>query len=173
MPASAVKSASHHADLATALLRASHAEIYGTSSSSSTATGPITSLNGLAASSSEALVGDLTTSSSTTTPSSSSSSLSPGTTSDLLTILGKSGPWGFTFTDVLPLNVSLRIWHGDKDERIGLGGAFWLQKEWSANGSGVECKLNIVKGAGHGLLTNGSVVVEALGSVAEGRERGT
>ncbi|PWN28449.1 hypothetical protein BDZ90DRAFT_231432 [Jaminaea rosea] len=148
------KSASHHADLATALLRASHAEIYP---STNGAPVPLST-------SSEALL----EASGTHLPSStsSSSSFSPGTTADLLTILGKSGPWGFTYTDVLPLNVGLRIWHGDKDERIGLAGAFWLQKEWDAAPYGVECHVNVVKGAGHGLLTNGPVVVEVLESIA-------
>lgn len=77
-----------------------------------------------------------------------------GGTADLLTILGRAGrPWGFTYADV---HHPTKVWHGDRDERIGLGSVLWMEREMS------DCQIRIVKGAGHGLMTNVAVVVEAL-----------
>lgn len=89
-----------------------------------------------------------------------------GSTPDLLTILGthlssssssstssKSKPWGFTFSDVPH---PIKVWQGDKDERIGLGSAHWLERECA------HCELVVVKGAGHGLMTNSKVMLEVL-----------
>ncbi|UZJ56533.1 hypothetical protein CBS101457_005853 [Exobasidium rhododendri] len=84
-----------------------------------------------------------------------SESLRGGGTNDLLVILGRSSqkPWGFTYTDV---EHNILVWHGDKDERINLSSVLWMEREMK------ECKVNLVKGATHGLMTNISVVVEAL-----------
>lgn len=79
-----------------------------------------------------------------------------GSTNDLMTILGGSRgskPWGFTYADVTH---PTRVWHGDKDERIGLSGALWMEREMQ------ECTLKVVKGANHSLMTNTTVVIEAL-----------
>ncbi|PWN21402.1 hypothetical protein BCV69DRAFT_311913 [Microstroma glucosiphilum] len=97
-----------------------------------------------------------------------------GSTPDLLTILGihssssssssgptssskRTKPWGFTFSDV---SHPLKVWQGDKDERIGLGSAYWLEREC------MQCELVVVKGAGHGLMTNSKVMLEVLESLA-------
>lgn len=80
-----------------------------------------------------------------------------GTTADLMTILGGRKPWGFTYKDI---SHKVKVWHGEKDERIGLGGALWMERECR------DVQLKIVKGANHGLMTNTAVVIEALESIA-------
>ncbi|CAO1629886.1 unnamed protein product [Parajaminaea phylloscopi] len=84
-----------------------------------------------------------------------------GSTSDLMTILGgrSAKPWGFSFKDV---QHPVKVWHGEKDERISLSGAMWMERECP------DVSLKIVKGANHGLMTNTAVVIEALESVAAG-----
>lgn len=87
-----------------------------------------------------------------------------GSTSDLMTILGgrSAKPWGFTFKDV---RHPAKVWHGEKDERIGLGSAMWMERECP------NVSVRIVKGANHGLMTNTAVVVEALESIASSCRR--
>ncbi|KAE8243781.1 hypothetical protein A4X13_0g6951 [Tilletia indica] len=80
-----------------------------------------------------------------------------GGTADLMAILGRtSRPWGFTYTDV---EHRIKVWHGDRDERISLSSAQWMEQEMK------DCELIVVKGAGHGLMTNVMVVMEALESI--------
>jgi pimeloyl-ACP methyl ester carboxylesterase len=78
-----------------------------------------------------------------------------GGTADLLTILGRSSqrPWGFSYPDV---RHPVLVWHGDRDERISLASAQWMEREMA------DCTVRVVKGAGHGLMTNIDVVVSAL-----------
>lgn len=78
-----------------------------------------------------------------------------GSTNDLLTILGGRGskPWGFTYADIVH---PTRVWHGEKDERIGATGAMWMEREMR------DCTLKIVKGANHSLMTNTAVIVETF-----------
>lgn len=79
-----------------------------------------------------------------------------GTHADLLLILNHSQkPWGFSYED-FPLDV--KVWYGEKDEKITEGAVRWLERTMRPG----TCDLSIIKGAGHGLLYNGSVVVEAL-----------
>ncbi|KAK0518048.1 hypothetical protein OC835_007971, partial [Tilletia horrida] len=50
-----------------------------------------------------------------------------GGTADLMAILGRSSrPWGFTYTDV---EHPVKVWHGDRDERISLSSAQWMEQE--------------------------------------------
>jgi len=79
-----------------------------------------------------------------------------GTHADLLVILNHNQkPWGFSYED-FPLDV--KVWYGDKDEKIAEGAMRWLERTMRPD----SCELSIIKGAGHGLLYNGSVVVGAL-----------
>ena len=79
-----------------------------------------------------------------------------GGAADLLCILGRTGgkAWGFSYTDV---KCPVKIWHGDRDEKISMAGVEWMQREMPK-----LVDLKIVKGAGHGLMTNVGVVIEAL-----------
>jgi len=81
---------------------------------------------------------------------------SRGTHADLLQILNHNQkPWGFTYHD-FPHNV--QVWYGEKDEKIAEGTVRWLERTMRPG----TCEVKIVKGAGHTLLYNGGVVVEAL-----------
>ncbi|CEH12975.1 hypothetical protein CBOM_00925 [Ceraceosorus bombacis] len=85
-----------------------------------------------------------------------------GGAADLLTILGRASqrPWGFTYADVQHPTI---VWHGDKDERISLSGVLWMEREMR------ECKVNIVKGGTHSLMTDVTTFVEALESISAHR----
>lgn len=87
-----------------------------------------------------------------------------GGANDLLVILGRSSqrPWGFVFPDI---KHPVHVWHGEKDDRVNISSVLWMEREMS------NCRVEIVKGAGHNLMTNVSVVVEALESIA--RHRGS
>ena len=90
-----------------------------------------------------------------------------GGTADLLSILerGDSRPWGFSYTDI---KHPVKIWYGDRDDRIGIGSIRWMERAMR------DCTIKIIKGQGHGLLTNADVVVDVLESIAkEARARGT
>ena len=75
-----------------------------------------------------------------------------GSALDLSLILGKR-PWGFDFTDI---QHSCRIWHGSKDDRIGLGSSLWMERQLR------DCSVKVVEGAGHNLMTNSAVILEVL-----------
>jgi pimeloyl-ACP methyl ester carboxylesterase len=82
-----------------------------------------------------------------------------GATSDLLAILERTNkPWGFSYSDV---PMSVKVWHGDRDERISVASVRWMERAM------VDCRVRVVEGADHGLMTNTRVVVEALESIAE------
>jgi len=84
-----------------------------------------------------------------------------GTHADLLQILNHNQkPWGFSYGD-FPHPV--RVWYGDKDEKIAEGAVKWMEKTMRPG----TCEVCIVKGAGHGLMYNGGVVVEALECLKE------
>ncbi|KAF8528130.1 hypothetical protein BU17DRAFT_61438 [Hysterangium stoloniferum] len=79
-----------------------------------------------------------------------------GTHADLLVILNHSQkPWGFSYHD---FPHSVKVWYGEKDEKIAEGAVRWLEKTMRPG----TCDVSVVKGAGHTLLYNGGVVVEAL-----------
>lgn len=72
-----------------------------------------------------------------------------GGTSDLMVILERtSKPWGFKYSDV---KTPVKVWHGDKDERISLSSVRWLEKEMD------ECEVTVVEGADHSLMTSASL----------------
>lgn len=149
------RSAQQTADLATSLLRASHAESLRGSTSDL-----LTILGGRSGAVSGAGGGVAAGPSLTTL--SSNSSVSLPSAQGLSAASGKAKSWGFTYADV---RHPIKVWHGDKDERIGLAGVFWMERECPGG-----CEVRIVKGANHSLMTNTKVVIEALESLAAARE---
>lgn len=86
---------------------------------------------------------------------------SRGAHADLLQILNHNQkPWGFSYGD---FPHSVRVWYGDKDEKIAEGAVKWMEKTMRHG----TCEVRIIKGAGHGLMYNGGVVVEALECLRE------
>ncbi|GAA5973743.1 hypothetical protein JCM11641_005113 [Rhodosporidiobolus odoratus] len=103
-----------------------------------------------------------------------------GGTSDLLVLLERTssssnstsgtnskksqGPGlGFEYRD---LQSSLKVWYGDRDDRISLGSIRWLEKEVKERGKKGVCEVKVVEGADHGLMANGRVMFEVLESIA-------
>ncbi|KAI5476903.1 hypothetical protein MNV49_007075 [Pseudohyphozyma bogoriensis] len=81
-----------------------------------------------------------------------------GGTSDLMVILERtSKPWGFKYEDV---EAPVKVWQGDKDERISLGSVVGLERSLR------NCKVTVVEGADHSLMTNGGVMFDVLESIA-------
>ncbi|KAF8484223.1 Alpha/Beta hydrolase protein, partial [Gautieria morchelliformis] len=81
---------------------------------------------------------------------------SRGAHADLLQILNlNQKPWGFSYGE---FPHAVRVWYGDKDEKIADGAVKWMEKTMRPG----TCEIRMIKGAGHGLLYNGGVVVEAL-----------
>ncbi|ORY91721.1 hypothetical protein BCR35DRAFT_299010 [Leucosporidium creatinivorum] len=81
-----------------------------------------------------------------------------GGTSDLMVILERtSKPWGFKYSDV---ERRVKVWHGDKDERISMSSVKGLEEEMR------ECRVKVVEGADHSLMTNGRVMIDVLESIA-------
>ncbi|KZO95978.1 alpha/beta-hydrolase [Calocera viscosa TUFC12733] len=82
-----------------------------------------------------------------------------GGTADLLAILERdSKPWGFSYTDI---RHPVLVWYGEKDEKISISSVRWMERAM------MDCKVKIVPSAGHSLLTNAQVMVEALESIAK------
>lgn len=71
-----------------------------------------------------------------------------GGTADLLTILDRK--LGFNYNQVTH---AVRVWHGDRDERISLSSVKKLEREMR------ECRVTAVAGAGHDLMSNADVMI--------------
>ena len=81
---------------------------------------------------------------------------SKGTTTDLLQILNhENHSWGFSYGNY-PHRV--RVWYGDKDEKIAENAVRWMEKTMGAE----RCSVKVVKGADHGLMYRSSAVVDVL-----------
>jgi hypothetical protein len=81
---------------------------------------------------------------------------SKGTTNDLLQILNhENHSWGFSY-DNYPHRV--RVWYGDKDEKIAENAVRWMEKTMGPE----KCSVKVVKGADHGLMYRSSAVVDVL-----------
>ena len=92
---------------------------------------------------------------------------SKGTHADLLQILNHDRqPWGFSYS-AYPHTV--RVWHGDRDERIPETAIRWME---STMGLG-KCHVKIVKGADHALMFKSAVVVEIMEYISECWRYGT
>ena len=82
-----------------------------------------------------------------------------GAHNDLLLILNHDRvPWGFSYQEY-PHTVA--VWYGDKDERIAESAVRWLEQTMSPE----RCKVNVVKGADHGLMYNTTVVLDVFDKV--------
>jgi len=77
-----------------------------------------------------------------------------GTHNDLLQILNHDNhPWGFSYSNYPH---SVRVWYGDKDEKIAENAVRWMERTMGFE----KCNVKVVKGADHGLMYRSSVVVE-------------
>lgn len=82
-----------------------------------------------------------------------------GTHTDLVQILNHDRlPWGFSYSDY-PHDV--RVWYGDKDERIAESAVRWLERTMGPT----RCHVNVVKGADHGLMYKSAVVIDVFEQV--------
>ncbi|KAF5368471.1 hypothetical protein D9758_002414 [Tetrapyrgos nigripes] len=83
-----------------------------------------------------------------------------GTHNDLLQILNHDNhPWGFSY-QAYPH--SIRVWYGDKDEKIAENAVRWMEKTIGED----RCSVKVVKGADHGLMFKSGVVIDALECLA-------
>ena len=81
---------------------------------------------------------------------------SKGTHNDLLQILNhENHSWGFSYSSY-PHRV--RVWYGDKDERIAENAVRWMERTMGTD----RCSVKVVKGADHGLMYRSSAVVDVL-----------
>jgi hypothetical protein len=79
-----------------------------------------------------------------------------GTHNDLLQILNhENHSWGFSYSSY-PHKV--RVWYGDKDERIAENAVRWMERTMGTD----RCSVKVVKGADHGLMYRSSAVVDVL-----------
>lgn len=86
---------------------------------------------------------------------------SKGTHGDLLQILNHDRlPWGFSYS---AYPHSVRIWYGDRDERIAENAVRWMENTMGRD----KCLVQVVKGADHSLMFKSAVVVEVLEYIAE------
>jgi hypothetical protein len=84
------------------------------------------------------------------------SEASKGIHSDLIQILNHEGKsWGFTY---ISYPHKLRVWYGDKDERIAEGAVRWMERTMGSE----RCQVQVVKSADHSLMYRTSVIVEVL-----------
>ncbi|GAA5896986.1 hypothetical protein JCM6882_007323 [Rhodosporidiobolus microsporus] len=96
-------------------------------------------------------------------------SLRGGGTADLLVLLdsAKKG-LGFEYRD---LDCPVKVWYGDKDDRISAGSIRWLEREVKERGRKGVCEVKVVEGADHGLMANGRVMLDVLESIAADWDR--
>ncbi|GAA6000844.1 hypothetical protein JCM10207_004686 [Rhodosporidiobolus poonsookiae] len=106
-----------------------------------------------------------------------------GGTSDLLVLLertstsasssstpgGAGGKKGLGF-DYRDLAAPVKVWYGDRDDRISESSIRWLERELKAGRSG-RCDVRIVEGADHSLMANGRVMLDVLESIADEWDR--
>ena len=80
-----------------------------------------------------------------------------GISNDLLSILERDNrPWGFSYADV---KHPVKVWYGDKDEKIPETGVRWMERVMLA------CEVKVCTGKDHGLMVCADVVVEVLESL--------
>lgn len=84
-----------------------------------------------------------------------------GTHGDLVQILNHDRqPWGFSYA-AYPHTV--RVWYGDKDERIAENAVRWMQTTMGHD----KCFVEIVKGADHSLMFRSGLVVDVLEQICD------
>ncbi|KAA1110208.1 hypothetical protein PGT21_014258 [Puccinia graminis f. sp. tritici] len=88
-----------------------------------------------------------------------------GGTSDLITILEKnSKPWGFSYAEI---DKPVKIWHGDKDERLSFKGSQWFINSIDKLHVKNQSSLVIVRDATHSLMTDVNVLYQVFESIAD------
>ncbi|PLW31312.1 hypothetical protein PCASD_13648 [Puccinia coronata f. sp. avenae] len=88
-----------------------------------------------------------------------------GGTSDLITILEKNDkPWGFTYGEI---SKPVKIWHGDKDERLSPKGSQWFINSITSDRVKHQSALIIVHNATHSLMTDVNVLYQVFESIAD------
>lgn len=81
---------------------------------------------------------------------------SKGVHSDLLQILNHEGkPWGFSYNSYPH---KLRVWYGDRDERIAEGAVRWMERTIGPE----RCEVKVIKNADHSLMYRTDVIVEVM-----------
>ncbi|GAA5969363.1 hypothetical protein JCM3765_001282 [Sporobolomyces pararoseus] len=83
-----------------------------------------------------------------------------GSTSDLLVLLDRSNN-ARNSIDYKQIKQPVKVWYGDKDDRISESSIRWLEKEIR------DCKVQIIKGADHNLMTNHQVMFDVLESISK------
>ncbi|GAA5981952.1 hypothetical protein JCM5350_006576 [Sporobolomyces pararoseus] len=83
-----------------------------------------------------------------------------GSTSDLLVLLDRSNN-ARNSIDYKQIQQPVKVWYGDKDDRISESSIMWLEKEIR------DCKVQVVKGADHNLMTNHQVMFDVLESISK------
>ncbi|GAA5901759.1 alpha/beta fold hydrolase [Sporobolomyces salmoneus] len=83
-----------------------------------------------------------------------------GSTSDLLVLLDRSNQKSNTIK-YNEVEQKVKVWYGDKDDRISRESIRWLEKEIKG------CEVEIVKGADHNLMTNHQVMFKVLESISK------
>ncbi|EKM60920.1 uncharacterized protein PHACADRAFT_61509, partial [Phanerochaete carnosa HHB-10118-sp] len=58
---------------------------------------------------------------------------------------------------------SVRVWYGDRDERIAENAVRWMGSTMGRD----KCQVQVVKGADHALMFKSAVVIEVLEYIAE------
>jgi len=57
----------------------------------------------------------------------------------------------------------VRVWYGDKDEKIAENAVRWMERNMSEE----RCQVKVVKGADHALMYKSAVVIEVLERIRE------
>ncbi|GAA6009825.1 hypothetical protein JCM11491_000829 [Sporobolomyces phaffii] len=83
-----------------------------------------------------------------------------GSTSDLLVLLDRSNTSKASSLRYRDVEQRVRVWYGDRDDRISESSVRWLEKEMR------DCTIQVVKGADHNLMTNHQVVFDVLESIS-------
>ena len=84
-----------------------------------------------------------------------------GTHGDLLQILNHDQqPWEFSYA---AYPHAARVWYGDRDEKIAENAVRWMERTMGPG----RCRVQVVRGADHGLMYRSSVVVEVLERVRD------
>jgi hypothetical protein len=69
-------------------------------------------------------------------------------------------PWEFSYA---AYPHAARVWYGDRDEKIAENAVRWMERTMGPG----RCRVQVVRGADHGLMYRSSVVVEVLERVRD------
>ncbi|GAA5936977.1 alpha/beta fold hydrolase [Sporobolomyces koalae] len=83
-----------------------------------------------------------------------------GSTSDLLVLLDRNAQSLQPALAYKDMSNPVRVWYGDRDDRISESSVRWLETEID------RCTVQVVKGADHNMMTNHQVMFEVLESIS-------